>query len=194
MGEPSFHLGDRVLMFEARALGRGMGWVSTRNATASPLLRQHLWAFKVAVETGLLVTGRSLLLSRQGPPIPAGEDPHPGHLGLHRRPCLRRDMAGAWLYTCLGGLGCAVPCGTDPSAQLALGMARGARQGCACLDTPGHIWAHMDTCGYTCILTCPCSPAMPHAPGDPVLAPWLAHGPGLALGLCCLPPGKARGP
>lgn len=80
-------------------LGRGTGWVSPRNATAGPSVRRQLWAFKVAVETVLLVTGRSLLLSRQGPPIPAGGDPHPGHPGLHRPPCMQRDMVRAWLYS-----------------------------------------------------------------------------------------------
>lgn len=68
------------------------------------------------------------------------------------------------VLTQVGGLGCVAPSSKDPPPQLALGMAGGARQGCACLDTPGHTWTHMDTHGHTCILTCPCSPAVPPRP------------------------------
>lgn len=113
-----------MLLSEARVLGRGTGWVSPRNATAGPCVRQQLWAFKVAVETVLLVTGRSLLLSRQGPPHPCRRGPPPRAPGT---PQTLVSAEGTAVLMQLGGLGCVAPSSTDPPPQLALGMAGGAR-------------------------------------------------------------------
>lgn len=116
MGEPRCHLGEMDWGLLAGGTGccylrpgcwsGGRAGLSPRNATVSPLVRQHLWAFKVAVETGLLVTRRSLLLSRQGPPIPAGGGPPPRAAGAAQLPVSveehGEDMA---VHVQEGGLG-----------------------------------------------------------------------------------------
>lgn len=131
--------------------------MSPRNATAGRLVRQHLWAFKVAVETGLLVTGRSLLLSRQGPPIPAGGGPPSWAPGTAQLPV---SVEGQGEGTCRRVGSCSPP----QHRQLSPACPWHGQWCQAGLCMPRHIWTHMDMYGHTCILTCLRSPAVAPRP------------------------------
>lgn len=101
------------------------------------------------METVVLVTGRSLLLSRQGPPITEGGGPPPRTPGTwwHRPPPVSGEGhgEGTAVYMQAGGVGRAAPRGPDPlrhghppppSPSLSL----------ACPVVPGraaHAWTHM---------------------------------------------------
>lgn len=153
------------------------------------------------METVLLVTRRSLLLSRQGPPSLRAGGPPPCTPGTAQTPRSGEGHGeGADVHRQAGGVGCAAPTGQLPSCPLQHGrpslslvwLVVPGRAAHACTRMDMHASLHSgaaQSCPHSPWGRCPCTSAVTAACTH-------AQGPGWHWGHGCLaasPPSTARG-